>query len=150
VSEPDFGRTQPDPAANPAAANPAAGQGAAYPGAARPDQPPVSYAPRPQVNSSSRGFIASLFDFGFNSFVTTTAVKVVYVLITILLVLVSLVFVVFAFLTGPVEGIVALFIGAPLFFFVYLSLCRISLEIFVVVFRIADDIRVIRDRGGLR
>jgi hypothetical protein len=94
-------------------------------------------APPPGVAGSSKGFMASLFDFGFNSFVTPKVVKVVYVLITILISL------------GTIGIIITGFrlIVAPLFFFIYLALWRIALEIFILIFRIGDDIRNIRDRG---
>jgi hypothetical protein len=92
--------------------------------------------------------VASLFDFGFNSFVTPKVVKVVYALIMIVLALAGLGFAGAAFSVNAALGIFVLLILAPLIFFVYLALWRIALELFVVIFRIADDLRVIRDRGG--
>jgi hypothetical protein len=121
------------------------GQGAAYPGPGMPGYPAAT-----QEASSAQGFVASLFDFGFNSFVTPKVVKVVYVLIMVVLGLFGLACTGIAFVFKPILGIFVLIIVAPLFFFVYLALWRIALEIFVVVFRIADDLRAIRDRGGLR
>lgn len=100
--------------------------------------------------TSPKGFVASLFDFGFNSFVTPKVVKVLYVLIMIMIGLSALVFLLFAFRVNALFGILSLVILCPLYFFVYLALWRIVLEIFVVVFRIADDLRYIRSRGDLR
>jgi hypothetical protein len=97
-----------------------------------------------------KGFMASLFDFGFNSFVTPKVVKVVYVLIMILLALGELTFAVVAFRISPASGIIALLILCPVSFFVYLALWRILLEIFMVIFRIAEDLQAIRTRGDLR
>lgn len=121
------------------------GQGAAYPSPGMPGYPAAT-----QEASSAKGFVSSLFDFGFNSFVTPKVVKVVYVLIMGVLGLAGLVSAVVAFRLNLIFGLLVLVIIAPLFFFVYLALWRIALEIFVVVFRIADDLRAIRDRGGLR
>lgn len=135
MSNQGYGQERPDYGAAP-------GQGAGYPGQA-------AGAPLP-AQSSARGFIASLFDFGFNSFVTPKVVKVVYVLITIVLGLVALVGVVFSFRISPIFGIIDLLILAPLGFFIYLALWRIALEIFIIIFRIADDLRTIRDRGIMR
>jgi hypothetical protein len=80
--------------------------------------------------------------------VTPKVVKVVYVLITIVLGLIALVGIAYSFRINVVLGIVDLFILAPLGFFIYLALWRIALEIFIVIFRISDDLRAIRDRGG--
>jgi hypothetical protein len=117
-------------------------QGTAYPGQGTEAPPPAL--------ASSKGFMSSLFDFGFSSFVTPKVVKVVYVLITIVAGLFALVSVAVSFRTNVVFGIVTLFILAPLGFFIYLALWRIALEIFVVIFRISDDLRAIRDRGAMR
>jgi Domain of unknown function (DUF4282) len=127
------------------------GQGEAYPGqgAAYPGQGAAGYAAPTQDVASTKGFVSALFDFGFNSFVTPKVVKVVYVLIMIVLGLAGLAFALSAFTYSAIAGIFVLLIVAPLFFFVYLALWRIVLEIFVVIFRIADDLRAIRERGGL-
>jgi Domain of unknown function (DUF4282) len=104
----------------------------------------------PASHASAKGFVGSLFDFGFTSFVTPKVVKVVYVLIMAGLALVEIGYLIFAFKTSPAFGIISLVILCPLSFFVYLALWRILLELFIVVFRIADDIRSIRERGDLR
>jgi hypothetical protein len=105
---------------------------------------------QPQVSASAQGFMAALFDFGFNTFVTPKAVKVIYVLIMILTGLGALGFAVTAFRISPAFGIISLLILCPLFFFVELALWRIILELFIVIFRIADDLRLIRVRGDHR
>ena len=104
----------------------------------------------PASHASAKGFVGSLFDFGFNSFVTPKVVKVVYVLIMAGLALAELGYLFFAFKTSTVFGIISLVILCPLSFFVYLALWRILLELFIVIFRIADDIRSIRERGDFR
>src|SRR5579875_3715967 len=120
----------------------AAGQGMPYGGAG-------GYSAQ-QGASDAKGFVSSLFDFGFTSFVTPKVVKVVYALIVIVLGLGSLGLVLFAFLNRLLFGLLALIILAPLYFFISLALWRISLEIVMVVFRIAEDIRAIRAGGGPR
>jgi hypothetical protein len=108
----------------------------------------AGYAAPPQQFSDAKGFVASLFDFGFTSFVTPKVVKVVYVLVMILLGLGGVASAIFAYeFGGAIAGLATLVIIAPLVFFVYLSLWRIGLEIFVVVFRLAEDVRAIRERG---
>jgi hypothetical protein len=110
-------------------------------------------SPDPAVSpqlTDTKGFLASLFDFGFTSFVTTKIIKSLYALIVILLTLGMLGFVVFAFSVKTLFGLFVLIIVAPIFFFVYLAIWRIFLEILVVIFRIAEDLRAIRERSGLR
>lgn|GEM_PF-386467 len=125
--------------------SPGHGQGAGYPG-----QVTAGYPSPSQEGASSKGFVGSLFDFGFTSFVTPTVVKVLYVLIMVVLGLTGLGFAVSAFSLNKIAGIFVLIVVAPLFFFVFLALYRIVLELFVVIFRIAEDLRAIRDRSGSR
>ena len=120
------------------------GQAAGHPG-----QVTAGY-PDPAVQAaSSKSFIGSLFDFGFTSFVTPTVVKVLYVLIVIVLGVSGLGFAVTAFLVNKILGIFVLVVVAPLIFIISLALYRIVLELFIVIFRIAEDLRAIRNRGSL-
>lgn len=107
----------------------------------------ASSRPQQQDQVDARGVVASLFDFGFDSFVTPKVVKVIYVLIMILIGLGALGFALTAFRVNAAFGIISLLILCPLFFFVNLALWRMVLELFIVIFRIADDIRHIRVRG---
>jgi hypothetical protein len=101
-------------------------------------------------HATAKGFVGSLFDFGFTSFVTPKVVKVVYVLIMAGLALAEIGYLLFAFRESTIFGIVSLLILCPLTFFVYLALWRILLELFIVIFRISDDLRSIRERGESR
>jgi len=82
--------------------------------------------------------------------VTPKVIRVLYPLIVIVAALSALGFIAAAFSTSTVFGIVTLFVLAPLFFLVVVAIYRISLEFFMVIFRISDDIRTIRERGDLR
>jgi Domain of unknown function (DUF4282) len=152
VSEHGFGQGRADDAGR--AAYEAQGQPRSKPGRGRdagsPVQATAAYPAPSEDRASSKGFVASLFDFGFTSFVTPTVVKVLYVLIMIVLALTGLGFAVSAFTLNKIAGIFVLIVVAPLFFFVFLALYRIVLELFIVIFRIAEDLRAIRDRGGFR
>jgi Domain of unknown function (DUF4282) len=112
--------------------------------------PPPSAPPRQQSATATKGFLSALFDFGFTSFVTPKVVKVLYPLIMIFAALGALGFVAAAFSANTVFGILALFILAPLFFLVTTAIYRILLEFFIVIFRVAEDIRALRERGDLR
>jgi hypothetical protein len=101
----------------------------------------------PQQAADSKGFFRALFDFSFTSFVTTKIIKVLYVLILVLAVLSALVYTIIAFKVSAVFGFLTLVIGDPLFIIIVMAFWRLVLEAFVVVFRIAEDIRALRERG---
>jgi ABC-type proline/glycine betaine transport system permease subunit len=96
--------------------------------------------------ADARGFFAALFDFSFTSFVTVKIIKVLYVLITVVVTLFWLGYSVIAFKASPGGGVVVLILGA-LFSIVVLAFWRLVLEAFVVVFRMAEDLRAVRERG---
>jgi uncharacterized membrane protein len=95
----------------------------------------------------ARGFMSSLFDFSFTSFVTTKIIKVLYVLITVLVTLSWLGYSIVAFRLSAVWGVLVFVIIGPLFGLIVLAFWRLVLESFVVVFRIAEDLRAVRERG---
>jgi len=130
------------------------GAGATPPGATPPGTtPPGGVRPMgPSAGASrgagSRGFLSALFDFSFTSFVTTRIIKVLYVLITVLVSLVALFYTIIAFRLSTGFGLLVLIIGDPLYIIIVMAFWRLVLEAFVVVFRIAEDVRAIRERGG--
>jgi ABC-type uncharacterized transport system permease subunit len=119
--------------------------------------PPGQYGPgdpayQPATGNSGngvpqKGFFGSLFDFGFNSFITSKVIKFLYVLAVIMAGLVALGLLVVAFKASPVIGILGLVVGCPLYFFLTVAFSRITLEFVMVVFRMAEDMRAIRNRG---
>jgi hypothetical protein len=103
-----------------------------------------------QPRADARGFLGALFDFGFTSFVTPKVVKVLYPLIMVLTGLTALAFVAAAFHASTGLGFLTLLVLAPLFFLVVTAIYRILLEFFIVIFRVAEDIRALRERGDIR
>ena len=101
----------------------------------------------PQQAADSKGFFRALFDFSFTSFVTTKIIKVLYVLILVLAALTALVYTIIAFKVSAGFGILTLVIGDPLFIIIVMAFWRLVLEAFIVVFRISEDIRALRERG---
>jgi Domain of unknown function (DUF4282) len=59
----------------------------------------------------------------------------------------ALVFTYIAFKASTVFGIVTLLFADPLFILIVTAFYRVILEFFVVAFRAAEDIRVLRERG---
>jgi hypothetical protein len=97
--------------------------------------------------NGERGFLGSLFDFSFTSFVTPKIIKVLYVLFTIWTVIWALVLLRVGFLYGVAAGIFVLLVVVPIFILLTLGVYRVILEAFMVVFRIYEETKKIRERG---
>jgi uncharacterized membrane protein len=97
----------------------------------------------------AKGFLGSLFDFSFTSFVTPKIIKVLYVLITAWTVIWALIFLRLGFkYGGAVGGFFTLLIVDPILVLLTLGVYRVVLELFMVVHRMHDDLKAIRERGG--
>jgi uncharacterized integral membrane protein len=128
------------------------------PGTARPAaERPASERPASAIGdlapggaADSRDFLGALFDFRFTSFVTPKVIKVLYLLIVIGTVASALVFTFIAFKASLTFGFLTLVFGDPLFILIVLAIYRVILEFFVVTFRVAEDVRALRERGDLR
>jgi Domain of unknown function (DUF4282) len=142
-----FGTATADPFG--AAASDPFGAGTADAGTARVDaeHPTATMPSTARQSSDAKGFLGALFDFGFTSFATPKVIKALYVLVMIGTVLSALVFTVLAFHVSTVFGILTLLFGDPLFIIIVMAIYRIILEFFVVIFRIAEDIQALRERG---
>jgi hypothetical protein len=96
-----------------------------------------------QGATSTKGFMASLFDTSFSSFVTPKVIKVVYVIIMIILGISTLGYIIFGFVALHALGIIfipiALLIGL-----VYLAVTRMLFELIMVIFRMGDDMHILR------
>ncbi len=99
-------------------------------------------------SSDARGFLASLFDFSFTSFVTPKIIKVIYVLVTIWTVIWALIFLRFGFkYGGAAGGFFTLLVVDPILVVLTLGAYRMVLELFMVVHRMREDLKAIRERG---
>jgi len=105
---------------------------------------------RPHSGTDAKGFVASLFDVSFTSFVTPKVIKVLYVLTIIGTVVSALLYSAVAFKINALLGILTLFVIAPIAGLFVLAMWRIFLEFFIVIFQISSDIRDLRQRGEFR
>jgi Domain of unknown function (DUF4282) len=122
------------------------GQGASVPPPQWQAAPGVAPAAKRTKQPGEKGFIGSLFDFSFKSMVTPKIIKVLYVLFTLWTALVGLIILVIGFRTGHVTGgLFTLIIVEPIFLLLTLGIYRVVLEAFMVIFRIHDDIKQIRE-----
>lgn len=125
------------------------GQGAATPPPQWSAAAGMQQAPSGRGKSQGeKGFIGSLFDFSFSSFVTPKIVKVLYVLITIWTALLALTILIIGFRTGGLAGgLFTLIIIEPIFILLTLGIYRVVLEAFMVVFRIYEETKKIRENA---
>ena len=118
-----------------------------------PPQPHPGYQPPsgPRYDND-RGFFGSLFDFSFDNFIATKLVKFLYVLTLIMLSIASLVYLVLGLVAlGNGSGYGLLFIIlAPVIWLFGLVVSRLYLELVIVMFKISEDIKDIRDNGAMR
>jgi uncharacterized protein DUF4282 len=105
-----------------------------------------------RTTSDAKGFFGALFDFGFTAFVTPKMIKALYVLYTIWMVVWALIFMRLGFkYGGAAGGFFTLIVVDPIFLLLTLGAYRVVLELFMVIHRMHDELRAIRentrDRG---
>ena len=98
-----------------------------------------------EFSQKGAGFFKALFDFSFTEFVTSKIIKLLYGLSILSSGIFGLFLLIFFLLAGFRQsagaGILALFIGTPICFLIFLVLviyARVLLEIIIVVFRISE------------
>jgi hypothetical protein len=124
------------------------GQGAPVPPPQWQAAPPTPAKPRPQRAMGEKGFIGSLFDFSFTNLVTPKIIRVLYILFTVWTALMGLSILVIGFKTGGVAGgLFTLIVVEPIFVLLTLGVYRVVLELFIVVFRIYEEMRQIRENS---
>lgn len=104
-----------------------------------PPSDPYGQPPSPGVVPQSKGFFGALFDFSFEHFVTPMIVKTFYALAIVGLGIVWVFQVVSASSESPAFAMVILLLG-PLLIVLYLCLVRMTLELFIAVTRMSQDI----------
>ena len=91
------------------------------------------------------GFLSTLFDTKFTSFITGRAISVVYILVIIAVALITLFFVIGGLAGGGATALVALILG-PLVGLFYLVMIRMTLEFFVNQFRQTELLESITEK----
>jgi Domain of unknown function (DUF4282) len=95
--------------------------------------------------TEAQTLFSALFDFGFTRFATPVVVRALYVLLIVAIGLAYAVFVIVFFYASPGMGLVALLAGG-VFALLALVYNRLLLEQLYVHFRMAEDIRAMRNR----
>ena len=109
----------------------------------------MSQAPaKGKAKGGTKGFLGALFDFSFTTFVTPKIVKVLYVLITVWTVIWALVFLRLGFkYGGAAGGFFTLIVVDPILVLLTLGVYRMVLELFMVVHRMHEDLKALRERA---
>jgi hypothetical protein len=81
----------------------------------------------------------NLFDLSFSKYIAPTAMTVIYVLVMVMLGIFYLIFVVSAFNSNAMFGMLVLLIVGPLVALLYLLLIRIGFESMLATIRIAQN-----------
>ncbi|MGO4596458.1 DUF4282 domain-containing protein [Terrabacter sp. 2RAF25] len=93
----------------------------------------------PNPAREGAGFFQALFDFSFTNFVTPILVRFVYLLATVALVATWLVLLFAGFVRGFGSGLTVLILG-PVFLVIYLAVIRMTLEFYLSVVRMSEDV----------
>lgn len=86
-----------------------------------------------------KGFFGRLFDLSFSEFITTSIIKVLYIIAIIGSAIGALFILGGLFATKTFGGVLMGLILAPVVFILYVILARIWLETLIVLFRIAEN-----------
>ena len=97
--------------------------------------------------SEEKGFLGSLMDLSFTSFITTKLIKVLYILSMVLIGLYALVIIGLGFSISPFVGFIFIITVAPLFVLFALIYTRVILELIIVLFRIAENTAEMASQG---
>lgn len=136
--------TTPMPTSQPASAGPSPTPSPSPAGSTLPPPPDATggASGRSSIADPARegaGFLSALFDFSFTNFVTPILVRFVYLLATVALVATWLIFVFVGFAQGFGSGLTALILG-PILLVIYLAVIRMTLEFYLSVVRMSEDI----------
>jgi hypothetical protein len=99
-----------------------------------------------------KGFVGSLFDFSFNSYVTPKVIKGLYVLAALWTIFVAVFLLLIGVHFGGANAGTIIFCLVSVVIFILLSLgsVRVFLELFMALHRINENIQALRDRGEPR
>jgi hypothetical protein len=99
----------------------------------------------PTTALEAKGLFATLFDFGFTSFLTLKFLRLIYTVLTVAVLVFGGAFMLLMLSRGGV-GIVFGLIIVPLVVFIYLLILRISMESVALFFRIGENTSLIASR----
>jgi len=102
----------------------------------------------PNNQIETKGFFASLFDFGFTSFITLKFLRLIYAVLLVLILLTGVVFFVASIAQGGLYILFAIVI-VPILTLIYLVLTRVSMEMVAIFFRIGENTNLMAASAGV-
>lgn len=97
--------------------------------------------------SHDKGLLASLFDFGFTSFITLRFLKIIYTLVVVVVCGLGVVFFFSLASQGGAEFLIALLV-VPVVTLLYLVFARVGMELIALLFRMGEDLKALRAGSG--
>lgn len=85
------------------------------------------------------GLLSGLTDLSFEKFVTPKIIKLIYVVVLIFSAITYLGYTIFAFQVTPALGVLVLIVIGPLAFLLTAILWRMTLELAIAIFKIAEN-----------
>lgn len=98
-----------------------------------------------QVKDEAKGFIGSLFDFSFESFITPKIIKLIYGLFLVGVCMSALVFLVRMAASGVMGFLVGL-IATPIILVIGLVVARIYVELIMLAFKMLETLKKIESK----
>ena len=107
-------------------------------------QQPYGTPDQPRRTPEPAG-LKALFDYNFDTFITPSIVKIVYIIATVLVALLTIGLAISGLVTmfdGGASIILGLFliVASPVIGLVYLAFVRMSLELYYAVIRLSEDV----------
>jgi hypothetical protein len=103
--------------------------------------------PGPRLDAG--GFFSALFDLSFSRFITPMIIKFVYVLMMIVVGIVYVFYAVVFFRSGVDSlGVLWLLVIGPIASILWLAIARMTLEFYLAVVRVSEDVHHAVGRGG--
>jgi hypothetical protein len=94
----------------------------------------------------AKSFLNSVLDLSFSNFITTKLIRIIYLIFVILSCISGMAIIVAGMFNGIGAGILSLIV-APLVVALEIMVCRVFLEIVMVIFKIAKDVdKIANDR----
>lgn len=96
---------------------------------------------------NEKGLLASLFDFGFTSFITLRFLRIIYTLVVVIICGLALLF----YVSLARQGFGAFLLASvvvPVVTLLYLVFARVGMELIALLFRMGEDLKALRVGGG--
>ena len=113
-----------------------------------PNQGPPEWGQPAAPSSDATTFFRALFDLSFTRFITPMIIKFVYVLMMVVIAIVYLFYAILLFRADTSIGVLWLLVVGPVASVLWLAIARMTLEFYLAVVRVSEDVHTAVGRGG--